>query len=99
MTEILETKKAMILRAAAAIGAEKWTPAEIDQLRTNWPPLTCALHSQRQQHLELYCPTLAQSFSDLLLFRSHKFISLGHKLSFASRHPSHLVFTFCDNHD
>src|SRR6266436_855264 len=35
MTEILETKKAMILRAAAAIGAEKWTPAEIDQLRRN----------------------------------------------------------------
>ena len=33
MTETLETKKAMILRAAAAIGAEKWTPAEIDQLR------------------------------------------------------------------
>jgi hypothetical protein len=33
MTEILETKKAMILRAAAAIGAEKWTLAEIDQLR------------------------------------------------------------------
>jgi len=23
----------MILRAAAAIGAERWTPAEIDQLR------------------------------------------------------------------
>jgi hypothetical protein len=33
MTETLETKKAMILRAAAAIGAEKWTAAEIDQLR------------------------------------------------------------------
>jgi hypothetical protein len=33
MTETLETKKAMILRAAAAIGADKWTPAEIDQLR------------------------------------------------------------------
>jgi hypothetical protein len=33
MTEILETKKAMILRAAAAIGAERWTAAEIDQLR------------------------------------------------------------------
>ncbi len=33
MTEILETKRAMILRAAAAIGAERWTPAEIDQLR------------------------------------------------------------------
>ena len=33
MTEALETKKAMILRAAAAIGAEKWTAAEIDQLR------------------------------------------------------------------
>jgi len=33
MTEALNTKKAMILRAAAAIGAEKWTPAEIDQLR------------------------------------------------------------------
>jgi hypothetical protein len=33
MTETLETKRAMILRAAAAIGAEKWTPAEIDQLR------------------------------------------------------------------
>jgi hypothetical protein len=33
MSEVLETKKAMILRAAAAIGAEKWTPAEIDQLR------------------------------------------------------------------
>jgi hypothetical protein len=33
MTEILQTKKAMILRAAAAIGAEKWTPAEIEQLR------------------------------------------------------------------
>src|SRR6201984_2286769 len=32
MTEVLHTKKAMILRAAAAIGAEKWTPAEIDQL-------------------------------------------------------------------
>ena len=33
MTEALATKKAMILRAAAAIGAEKWTAAEIDQLR------------------------------------------------------------------
>lgn len=33
MTEALQTKKAMILRAAAAIGAEKWTPAEIEQLR------------------------------------------------------------------
>jgi len=33
MTQTLETKKAMILRAAAAIGAERWTPAEIDQLR------------------------------------------------------------------
>ncbi len=33
MTETLETKRAMILRAAAAIGAEKWTVAEIDQLR------------------------------------------------------------------
>jgi hypothetical protein len=33
MTETLETKKAMILRAAAAIGAERWTAAEIDQLR------------------------------------------------------------------
>jgi hypothetical protein len=33
MTEVLQTKKAMILRAAAAIGAEKWTPAEIEQLR------------------------------------------------------------------
>lgn len=33
MNEILQTKKAMILRAAAAIGAEKWTPAEIEQLR------------------------------------------------------------------
>ena len=33
MTEALDTKKAMILRAAAAIGAEKWTAAEIDQLR------------------------------------------------------------------
>lgn len=33
MTEALNTKKAMILRAAAAIGAEKWTPAEIEQLR------------------------------------------------------------------
>jgi hypothetical protein len=33
MTEALHTKKAMILRAAAAIGAEKWTPAEIEQLR------------------------------------------------------------------
>jgi len=33
MTEALQTKKAMILRAAASIGAEKWTPAEIEQLR------------------------------------------------------------------
>jgi hypothetical protein len=33
MTETLQTKKAMILRAAATIGAEKWTPAEIEQLR------------------------------------------------------------------
>jgi len=33
MTEVLPTKKTMILRAAAAIGAEKWTPAEIEQLR------------------------------------------------------------------
>jgi len=33
MSELLQTKKAMILRAAAAIGAEKWTPAEIEQLR------------------------------------------------------------------
>ena len=33
MNETLQTKKAMILRAAAAIGAEKWTAAEIEQLR------------------------------------------------------------------
>jgi len=33
MSEVLQTKKAMILRAAAAIGAENWTPAEIEQLR------------------------------------------------------------------
>jgi DNA primase large subunit len=33
MSEILQTKKALILRAAAAIGAERWTPAEIEQLR------------------------------------------------------------------
>src|SRR6516225_11941452 len=33
MSEVLQTKKAMILRAAAAMGAEKWTPAEIAQLR------------------------------------------------------------------
>src|SRR6201984_581593 len=32
MTETLETKRDMILRAAASIGAEKWTPAEIEQL-------------------------------------------------------------------
>src|SRR5262249_15943853 len=33
MSEVLQTKKAMILRAAAAIGPEKWPPAEIEQLR------------------------------------------------------------------
>jgi hypothetical protein len=33
MTEDHKTKKAMILNAAQEIGAEKWTPAEIDQLR------------------------------------------------------------------
>ncbi|HWY43645.1 MAG TPA: hypothetical protein VNX66_09115 [Candidatus Sulfotelmatobacter sp.] len=33
MTDELKTKKAMILETAHEIGAEKWTPAEIDQLR------------------------------------------------------------------
>jgi hypothetical protein len=33
MSEELKTKKAMILETARKIGAEKWTPAEIDQLR------------------------------------------------------------------
>ena len=33
MTEDQKTKKAMILETAREIGAEKWTPAEIDQLR------------------------------------------------------------------
>ncbi len=33
MTEDHKTKKAMILETAREIGAEKWTPAEIDQLR------------------------------------------------------------------
>jgi hypothetical protein len=33
MSEELKTKKAMILETAREIGAEKWTPAEIDQLR------------------------------------------------------------------
>jgi len=33
MSEDLKTKKAMILETAREIGAEKWTPAEIDQLR------------------------------------------------------------------
>lgn len=33
MSEDQKTKKAMILETAREIGAEKWTPAEIDQLR------------------------------------------------------------------
>jgi hypothetical protein len=33
MSEEPKTKKAMILQTAQEIGAEKWTPAEIDQLR------------------------------------------------------------------
>jgi len=33
MNEELKTKKAMILETAQEIGAERWTPAEIDQLR------------------------------------------------------------------
>lgn len=33
MSEDLKTKKTMILETAREIGAEKWTPAEIDQLR------------------------------------------------------------------
>ena len=33
MNEELKTKRAMILQTAQQIGAEKWTPAEIDQLR------------------------------------------------------------------
>ena len=33
MTDELKTKKEMILETAHEIGAEKWTPAEIDQLR------------------------------------------------------------------
>ncbi len=33
MTDTLKTKKAMILDAAQAIGAERFTPAEIEQLR------------------------------------------------------------------
>src|SRR5499427_7556770 len=33
MTEDNKSKKAMILETAREIGAEKWTPAEIDQLR------------------------------------------------------------------
>ena len=33
MNEEPKTKKAMILETAREIGAEKWTPAEIDQLR------------------------------------------------------------------
>jgi len=33
MSDELKTKKEMILETAREIGAEKWTPAEIDQLR------------------------------------------------------------------
>lgn len=33
MNESLKTKKEMILQTARAIGVQKWTPAEIDQLR------------------------------------------------------------------
>jgi hypothetical protein len=33
MTEALKTKKALILEAARELGIEKWTTAEIDQLR------------------------------------------------------------------
>ena len=33
MNESLKTKKFMILEAASRIGVQKWTPAEIDQLR------------------------------------------------------------------
>lgn len=33
MTESLKTKKSLILETAREIGAGKWTPAEIDQLR------------------------------------------------------------------
>ena len=33
MNETLSTKKALILQAARAIGAQKFTPAEIEQVR------------------------------------------------------------------
>ena len=33
MTEELKTKKALILKTAREINVQKWTPAEIDQLR------------------------------------------------------------------
>ncbi len=33
MSDMLSTKKALILQAARAIGAQKFTPAEIEQLR------------------------------------------------------------------
>jgi len=33
MMDELKTKKKLILEAARAIGVQKWTPAEIDQLR------------------------------------------------------------------
>ena len=33
MTDALKTKKNMILETARTLGIQKWTPAEIDQLR------------------------------------------------------------------
>jgi len=33
MNESSNTKKSLILQAARQIGVQKWTPAEIDQLR------------------------------------------------------------------
>ena len=33
MTQDLKTKKALILETAREINVQKWTPAEIDQLR------------------------------------------------------------------
>ena len=38
MTDALNTKKNMILDTARALGIQKWTPAEIDQLRRKLAP-------------------------------------------------------------
>jgi len=75
-----------------------WPQIPINCARTGCHWLTLFIHRDNSI-FNCIVRHLRKAFFDLSWFLWHIFISLGHKLSLLPRHPSHLVFTLCDNHD